>query len=418
MNTIWHVLRESFNQAWQQLKSNTLRTLLSVLGVSIGIFCIISVLAAVDSLEYTIKQSFEKLGDDVLHVSKMPWDEDPQSNYWKYMRRPNPGMKDFHALQRSMTGSELIAYYVFLGGTSINYKSNRVDGSYLFTCSKDYFKMYDVEIEQGRSFSDFEFNSGAEVTILGSKLATSLFENINPVGKEIKIKGRKMRVIGVIKATGESLINIMNMDWVATIPLSLGAKMSNLNSTHMRGNSLAVKAKPGVSLEELNDELTINLRKTRRLSPKEENNFSLNALSMFTKILDSFFSVLNIVGNLIGGFSLIVGLFSVANIMFVSVYERTPQIGVKKALGAENYMILIEFLMESIILCFMGGLVGIFLVFLLIQIMDGMTDTFTFYLSPANVSIGLTISTVIGMLAGIIPAIMAARKDPVEAMRS
>ena len=231
--------------------------------------------------------------------------------------------------------------------------------------------------------------------------------------------GRKLEVIGVIEKTGESLVQVMNFDPVLMISYELGRKMANLNNRNQffDNTSIAVKAKPGIELNYLRDELTGILRSHHRLKPTQEDDFSLNQLSILSGILDGFFSVLNILGIFIGGFATLVGMFSVANIMFVSVKERTRIIGVKKALGAKSSFILLEFLIESIVLCILGGLAGLALVMIALAIISQAFTSFEFVLSANNVVLGIMLSVIIGIFAGMIPALQAARMDPVDAMR-
>ena len=417
MKVFFRVLNDSSSQAFQQLKANRLRTLLSLLGVTIGIFCIISVFSAVDSLERDIRKSFQKLGDDVLYISKMPWTEDPNRNYWKYMRRPNPNYNDYKALTRRVSTADKISYSVFVGARTIKFKSSAVNGAIVIAVTKDYADMFSIEFEDGRFFSDFEFESGSDKVVLGYKIAENLFGKINPIGRTVKLMGRQVQVVGVIEKSGEDMFNPIRFDWCVIVAYPMGKKLANLSSDRLFGTSLNVKAKSGENLDRVRDEVVVALRANRRLRPIEEDNFSINELSLLSGILDQFFGVLNTIGFVIGGFALLVGAFSVANIMFVSVKERTNQIGIKKALGAKPNIILLEFLIESIILCIIGGAIGIAIVFGLMELLSARTDNFTFVLSVENVLYGILISSVIGVISGIVPAYFAARLDPVIAIR-
>jgi putative ABC transport system permease protein len=214
-----------------------------------------------------------------------------------------------------------------------------------------------------------------------------------------------------LEKEGQDLINPVNFDQVAFIPYYTARSMMALQE-----GDIQVKAAEGVSTDQLKDELTATLRNERQLKPTEEDNFALNELSVLSGFFDTFFGTLNIAGWIIGGFSLIVGGFSVANIMFVSVRERTGLIGIKKALGAKNYFILLEFLVESIILCILGGIVGLALVYLLAKAATTLTG-FEFFLSQSSIIIGVSVSIIIGIISGLIPAVQASNLDPVEAMR-
>ncbi len=416
MITILKVIQESFRQAWQSLVGNKLRSFLSLLGISIGIFCIIGVLSAVDSLEDNVRSSFDKLGNDVIYVDRFSWAEDPGNNYWKWMKRPQPSYKDFKAIQTKVKSADMTSFYTVVGGKTVKYRSNNVEGSFLVGVTEDSGALFGFEYSQGRYFSKAELISGAPKVILGAVVAQELFGSIAPIGKRINIGGIKMEVIAVIKEEGESLIGIMNFDEGMIIPLELAKKFANIKEGHGMGSAISIKAKEGVDLRDMKEEIRGALRAKRRLKPKEKDDFALNELSLLSNLLDGLFGVLNSAGWLIGGFALIVGMFSVANIMFVSVKERTNLIGVKKALGAKSYVILIEFLIESVVLCILGGLIGMGLIWLLLMGISKAID-FPLYLDSGNAIFGLSVSILTGVLAGIIPAFQAANMDPVEAMR-
>jgi len=417
MRVARRIIAESFAQAFHQLWSNKLRSFLSLLGILIGIVCIIGVLAAVDSLEANIRGSFDKLGDDVLYVQKISWAEDPGENYYKYLRRPRVDYDDFEAVSDRARFAGLVSYHVFLGNKTARYRSNSIENASMFGITYDYGEMFKLEFAQGRFFSPSEYHFGSPRVVLGAEVAEALFGTISPIGREIKISGRKMEVIGVLEKSGSSIINIMDFDRSVMVSYELARKIANLKSNTLFGNSsLNVKAGEGISIQALRDEITGILRAERRLKPREADNFSINELSLLADLLDSFFGVLNVVGLLVGGFAIFVGMFGVANIMFVSVKERTRIIGIKKALGAKRFVILLEFLIESVVLCLIGGALGLALVQVLVFALSPVFD-FGFQLSWYNILIGLLLSVVVGVIAGIIPASQAAAMNPVEAMR-
>ena len=416
MITILKVITESFRQAWQSLMGNKLRSFLSLLGISIGIFCIIGVLSAVDSLEDNVRASFDKLGNDVIYVDRFSWAEDPGQNYWKWMKRPQPSYNDFKAIQTKVKSAEMTSFYTVVGVKTAKYRSNSVEGGFLVGVTEDSGEMFGFEYSKGRYFSKRELISGSPKIILGGVMAKELFGPVEPIGKRINLGGRKLEVVGVIKEEGDNLIGVMNFDEGAIIPLELAKKYAKIKDRHGMGSAISIKAKEGVDLKDMKEEIRGALRAKRKLKPKEKDDFALNELSLLSNILDSFFGGLNFAGIIIGGFALLVGMFSVANIMFVSVKERTGLIGVKKALGAKNYVILIEFLIESVILCIIGGLFGMALIWLVLTGISNALD-FPLYLDSGNAIIGLTVSIATGVLAGLIPAFLAARMDPVVAIR-
>lgn len=403
------------SQATGQLTGNKLRTFLSLLGISIGIFCIIGVESAVDSLESNVRGSLQKLGDDVVYVKKWPW-ADVSGSWWDYIKRPNPDYDEFEVLKEKSKTAQLTAYHVVIGFKTLKWKSNSAEENILIGASEDFVKMFAIEFAKGRYFSPNEYHSGANKVVLGYKVAENLFGEIEPMGKTIKMAGQKYEVIGVIAKAGKDLINPLDFDECIIIAYKNATRLANLKATRVFDTSITLKAKNNVSLQDLKDETTGILRAHRRLKPKEGVTFSLNELSMISGFFDAFFGILNMIGKFIGFFAILVGGFSVANIMFVSVKERTNLIGIKKALGAKKYIILMEFLIESIILCIIGGLVGLALIFGILQILTSAID-FDLYLSVNNVITGLVWSIAIGMIAGFIPAFQAASMDPVEAMR-
>jgi len=417
--TIFKIINESIAQAIQSLRNNKLRSFLSLLGISIGIFCIIGVQSAVDSLEDSIRGSFEKLGSDVLYISKFPWASGgSQAEFIKWMRRPNTSIDDFKAINKKVRLAETTCFYVFSGSKTVKYRSSSVDRAMTMGISFEYNELFDLNFEKGRYFSHQEYRYGVPKCFLGNVVASELFGAIDPIGKEITIKGRKLEVIGVLEKSGKDLVGIMDFDDRIFISIEMAKKFINFNTNFAFQNAfLAVKASENISLDQLNDEVVGVLRAHRRLKPRQEDNFAINQLSMMTQAFDLFFGALSKMGWLIGGFAILVGIFSVANIMFVSVKERTNINGIKKALGAKRYIILMEFLIESILLCLIGGLVGLGLVYVVVNILSDAIG-FDMYLSTANMVRGNVLSAIIGVLAGFIPAFQAASMDPVVAIRS
>ncbi len=417
MRILLKILYESFDQAFHQLRANKLRSFLSLLGITIGIFCIIAVMSAVDSLEDNIKGSFEQLGNDVIYISKLPWAEDPGQSYWKYFQRPVPSYEDYQVIKTRVRSASDVSLLVRIGRKTVKYRSSSVEGAFVMAATYEYADIFNLKLASGRYYSPHEYEHGSDRVILGHTIAEELFGSIDPIGKNVKLMGRNLQVIGVFEKSGRALINPMDYDEAIFLSYTLAKKMSDVRMRNNPwGTQLNVKASESVGIDDLRDEVTGVLRAHRRLQPRESDDFSINEISIITSFLDSIFSVLNIAGWLIGVFAILVGMFSVANIMFVSVKERVSIIGIKKALGAKRYFILLEFLIEAIVLCILGGLVGLFLVFLCMKILTQVID-FDLYLSFNNIVFGLTLSIIIGILAGLIPANQASKLDPVEAMR-
>ncbi len=415
MRIILRTIRESIAQAFGQLRANKLRSFLSLLGISIGIFCIIGVLSAVDSLEDNVRGSLEKLGNDIIYVKKWPW-ADLSDSWWDYLKRPNPDHSDYEVIKEKSRYASLTAFHVVIGFKTLKYKSNSVENAVLIGCSDNFSEMFKIEYDQGRYFSPVEYHYGSPKAILGYKVMEELFGSLDPIGKTIKLAGRNYEVIGVIEKAGKDLLNPLDFDECILVSYPNARTLANLKANQIFDTSVTVKAASGVPLDQLKDEVKGIMRSHHRLRPRETDDFSLNELSMISSFFDSFFNILNLLGIVIGAFAMLVGGVSVANIMFVSVKERTNIIGVKKALGAKRYIILMEFLIESIMLCIIGGLIGLLLVHFITKILTAAID-FNLYLDAGNIILGLVCSISIGVIAGFIPAVQASKLDPVVAMR-
>jgi putative ABC transport system permease protein len=408
----FRLLTEGFNFAFNSIIVNKLRTFLSLLGITIGIFCIISVFTVLDWMEKSIKETIASMGENVIFVQKIPWTYDPDQQWWEVMKWPVISKGDYKAVQRGSTGSESVCFIV-KEQRQIKYKRTLASNVSLWAATHEFEKLRSFEIENGRYFSPEESASGKNVAILGSALSNKLFGIFEPLGKQIIIDGKKINIIGVFKKEGSNSL-FESLDERIVIPLNFGKSFINIRSAFI-DVSLMIKPRPGVTVRELSDETTMILRAARRLHPGERNNFSVNRTSMLTQSLESLFSLINIVGWIIGGFAVLVGGFGIANIMFVSVRERTNIIGIQKALGAKKSFILIQFLAESVFLSVIGGIIGVFLIFLATLVINYLYDL-NIYLSAPNIGLAIFISGTIGMIAGYAPANSAAKMNPVEAI--
>lgn len=410
------IVQESVGIALHEIVSNRVRSSLSLMGISIGIFCVVAVVAVIDSFEDGLKKSFERLGNNVLYVMRESWKEDPGMNWWKYLKRPNPTYAEFKAIKEKVKSADKVAIRAFIGQKDLKYHTATVEKAICIGVSHDFGSIYDLQIESGRYFMPEESHKGANVVILGNKLAELLFPSGNyPVGKSIKLLGRDLTLIGVLKKEGKSILGD-GFDEVAITTFNYARNLVDINSRRFYP-IIAVKARDDVSLELLQDDLRQTLRAERHLQPKEADNFELNQLSILTQFLDKIFAVVGVAGALIGGFAILVGGFGIANIMFVSVKERTRLIGIKKSLGARGIYILLEFLTESVLLTLLGGLVGLVLVYIVLQIGNYYVDSLEFVLSRSNITLGILISVIVGIISGFIPAYQASKLDPVVAMR-
>jgi len=382
----------------------------------IGIYSIIVVKSSVDSFQSSIKNGFSELGSDVIYIDKYPWNEEGDNQWWKFHKRPDPSLEDYEAINKKSKKAVAASITAFMGGKTIKYKSSSVENAYIMGISPEYNEIQNLQIEKGRYFSSIEEANARDVLVLGHAVANALFVNEEAVGKQVKLMGKKYLVVGVLKEEGESMFNFIDLDEAMIVGLANLRRVVSIKNGNV-GIMMQVKAKAEYTLEQVKDEVAGIIRSVRKLRPREENDFALNEITMLNKMLEGVFGIVNIAGLFIGVFSLIVGMVSVANIMFVSVKERTSLIGVKKALGAKSSIILLEFLVEAIILCLIGGLIGIIFVFLTLKLISAVSPL-DLFLSPFNLILGLGCSIVVGILAGIIPAFNASNLDPVEAIRS
>ena len=408
---------ESLRFAWQALRANLLRTILSLLGVTIGIFAIIAVFTLVDSLERSINKSLDFLGSDNINVEKWPYGfGGGPYPWWKYLNRPHPVYDEYKFLSENIKNKAGITILAAKGGLTLKYKNNSTGGVSVVGVSYGHKDVYDLPIASGRYFSVQETENSSNVTIIGHRVIQELFPNQSPLGKTIKIKGLNYRVIGTLSEEGESFMGTPSNDDNAYIPYRSMTKLFSVNYKYGVGSTISLKGLQGdTNLQKLEGELRGVMRGVRGLKPKEEDNFALNKPEAIGNYIGATFDILSIAGAIIGGFSILVGGFGIANIMFVSVRERTNIIGIQKSLGAKNYFILYQFLFESVFLSIIGGLVGLVLVYFLTYLDLGSLELI---LSTKNIVIGLTVSAVIGVISGIVPAALAAKMDPVEAIRS
>ena len=409
------LFRESFLFAYDALRQNKLRTMLSLLGVTIGIFTIIAVFSAVDTLRNNLQKSVDKLGNNSIYVQKWPWVGGSDFPWWKYLQRPVPKLRNYEELQRRSQTAEALSYEISIDNRTIKYKSNTVEGAQIDAASKDHDKTWNFDFASGRYFTEMESKTGAPVVNIGFDIAENLFPGGDAVGKQIKVMNRYVTIVGVFSKQGKDMLGI-STDKEVLLPLNFAHNLLDVQAEKYQPQ-IIVRGKKGIPVDDVESELRGLMRSIMSLRPGQEDNFSLNRTTMLTNALDSLFSVVNVAGLIIGGFSVLVGGFGIANIMFVSVKERTNIIGIQKSLGAKNYFILLQFLIEAIVLCFLGGLIGLLLVYLLTFGVKAVFDI-QVILDLKNIVVGIGTSVTIGVISGIVPAYFASRLDPVEAIRT
>lgn len=415
-------ISETVRVSVSAIRQNKLRSVLSVLGITIGIYCIVAVYALVHSLEININQQFTKYGTNVLFVQKWPWDEFG-GNYpwWKYLSRPVSAPQEAYFLESKLSKERAAnVAYNFDRQEKVAANGVTLDGTQVVCISHGFMEIQDLAVETGRLFTLEESNSGQPVAILGNTIAQQLFGEGSAVGSTLRIGNRVCRVIGVCSTEGTSIIN-NSRDERVFLPLKLGLGMYSYREND--NAQVMVQAKAGVDLDDLAVDVTQLMRQYRKLKPGKEANFAVNKMTMITDAVSQLFKQIKNIGIVIGGFAMIVGCFGVANIMFVSVKERTKEIGIQKALGAPHVFIQFQFLLEAIWLCIIGGIIGMFFVWLTFLGLNSvlkqtMGEGFALVLSAGDAQLGVWVSALVGVVAGFIPATQAARLNPVDAMRA
>lgn len=417
MRRIIEILGSSLNLTWQEFKSHKIRTLLSLSGVAFGIFCIISVLATVNSLEYAVQKDIKALGSNTVYIDK--WEYADGGNdypWWKYVKRPSPKLEEMKLLKEKVPAAANIAFNISTSST-LEFAENIVSGVNYYGITDEFVNIQPVEIQVGRYLQQSDYDYGSNVFVIGYTVAENLFGS-HPekgVGQTVKMKdGKRGLIVGLIKKQGKSIVGGWEYDNSILMPLEF---MKQLVRVEYSSPIIMVQGKETVPMEQLKDELAGAMRSIRKIKPTQEDNFSLNDIDAFSSFAADIFSGINKGGWAIATLSLIVGMFGVANIMFVTVRERTSQIGLKKAIGAKRVTILTEFLLESAFLCIMGGLLGLVVVFLL-TLASSAIFGFSIFIAPNILVLAISICVIVGVLAGIIPASIAARMDPVVAIRS
>lgn len=409
------LLKESFSFAINALRNNKLRTFLSLLGVTVGIFSIIAVLAAVDSLDKTISSQLSSLDSNTMYVANMSFGPTDVPR-WQRETFDEISYNEYRTLKSSLSEADHVALQLFVKRENIRYESELVSSVNTVVVSHEFTGIQVLEFEKGRFYNESESNSGRPVVVIGSEIATSLFGELEPIGKKVRLYGQKFTVIGVVKKEGSGMFGDSN-DVSIFLPANYVRNRYGDNNPFMK-YIVIIKPTKDADVEGLKAEVVQIIRNKRGLKPDEIDTFFISVISGFQAAIDAILGTMNLIGWVISGFSLLVGGFGIANIMFVSVKERTNLIGIQKSLGAKNKFILFQFLFEAVILAVVGGIVGLFLVWIGTIIGTNLTEDFTFVLSPQNMGLGFFISSIIGLISGIVPALRASRLDPVEAIRT
>lgn len=409
------ILWSSLGMALSELWVNKLRTFLSLLGITIGIFCIIAVLTVTDSMESSIRKDLKSMGTNVIYLQKWPWDGD--GDWWKYVNRPQPQYSEMKLIKDKVASADAVTYLFNSGGRKIEYGIDYMENVELLAVTMDLEKMQSIDIIQGRYFSPSELITGNNSIVLGANVWEGLFFTPEAaIGKVVRFAGRNCKVVGTLKRKGDSMLGGVFGDNTIMMPYLFARTI--IDERRYAEPFYMVRAKEGIAVGQLKDDLTGAMRAIHRLKPGQDNDFALNEITTAQDELESIFGYINFGGWFIAGFALIVGGFGIANIMFVTVKERTNIIGLKKAIGARPGIILLEFLFEAVMLCMIGGGLGLLMVFGVAKIAQNMFTSFEIALSMGNIILGLSVSAIVGVAAGFIPAFSASRLNPVVAIRS
>ncbi len=409
------LLKESFAFAMNALRNNKLRTMLSLLGVTIGIFSIIAVLAAVDSLDRKIKADLSTLDKNTIYLTSESFGPSDIPR-WKREQFPNMKYEEYQYMKTALSNVENSCFQYFTVPQNIKFESKTVSNVNIVPVTFEFVDIQRMEFEKGRFFNELESNSGRQVVVLGYDIAEQLFENAEPIGKTIRMYGQRFTVIGVTKKKGSGMDLGGGDDTSAFFPSSFLRSIYGDNNQNVLP-VVILKPEKGADIPALKGEISQKLRDYRGVKQGDIDNFFINILSGLTDQIDEVLSMMRFGGIIISLFSFLVGGFGIANIMFVSVKERTNLIGIQKSLGAKNKFILFQFLFEAIILCVFGGIIGLVIVWLLAMLLTNLLE-FEFVLSFVNILIGFSLSMIGGLLSGILPAVSASKLDPVEAIRS
>lgn len=416
LNKQINIIKESFLFAISSVTVNKLRTFLSLFGITIGIFAIISVSTILDSLESNVKKSIATLGENTLYIDKWDWVGGPDYPWWEYMKRPLPKLEEAKKIEELSQTAEAVALTASLS-FQLKHNKNATNKAQIYAVTYPYNKVQSFDIQEGRYFTESETRAGKNVAVIGENVARDLFGGEEPIGNSFKIGPQKVTVVGIYKREGKMPFNNNSRDDEVIVPVGFGQKLVNFKS-YDGGIYIVIKGKKDIALKELKDEIRMLMRKIRSIPPVKKDNFAINEMTSITQSADAIFASINIGGMIIGGLSIIVGGFGIANIMFVSVRERTNIIGIQKALGARKSFILLQFVYEAVLLAVAGGAIGLVLVYIGTLIFNKVFPDFAISLTLYNIVKGLVISAVIGFISGLVPATTAANLDPVVAINT
>jgi len=401
-------LKEGLFIAYKAITANKMRSILTTLGIVIGIVSVTLMGTAIEGLNRAFENSVSKMGADVLYVQKWPWFAG--DDWWKFRNRKDIYFKEAISFRRQMKGVEAVSYGAGAGsGRGIQYKDQLMTGIFIIGSDENYVRTLGAYPQNGRFFTTLASDGGRPVCVIGSEVADGLFPHEDPVGKVIKVRGYNFKIVGVLESQG-SMLGLFSLDTRIIIPMYQFVKIFGSR----RSVQIVVKVGDKSKLDDAKEEVRGLMRKIRKLPAWKEDDFAINQQEMFMQTFNSISSVISLVGLLITGLSLFVGSIGIMNVMFVSVTERTKEIGIRKALGAKRRTILFQFLIESVTITLIGGIIGLIIAFPISLIVNQILPT---SMPLSIIIIAITTSVIIGVLSGILPAMRASKLDPVVALR-
>lgn len=414
MNRTGTELADCLRIAWSQIRANQTRSALTALGVVIGIVAVTLMGTAIRGIDSGFQRSLAMLGEDVLYVQKWPWG--PVDDWWNYANRPNLEPRDADTLNRILqaTPNSLlqVAVPVVARGDSVKRDDLRINGVYVLGTTADYARMTGADYAEGRLFNEAESNAGRAVCVLGFDVGGALFPAQSPIGETVQIGGHPFTVVGVFAKQGEFL-GLFSFDNQVVMPIDAFRRFFSIR----RGAELRVKVADRTRLADAREELVGAMRRVRGQLPGERDNFSVNEQEAFREQLDPVKRGIALAGLFITGLALFVGAIGIMNITFVSVKERTKEIGTRKALGARRRTILLQFLVEAVSICLIGGAAGTGVAYALFLGIHHQAPAFPVEFSPGLVLLSVLVSVATGIVSGFAPAWGASRLDPVVALR-
>jgi putative ABC transport system permease protein len=409
MNILLFEMKESIMIAVRAIRANKIRAALTMLGIFIGITVVVLMSTAIKGIDQSFEKGVSALGTDVLYIDKWAWFTN--EDWWKIRNRRNIRMEDYHQFKEAAR-LPIATAPVTNSRQTVKHGELRVDNVFLTGSDADYVKTTNFTFDMGRFYSEIESNSSRYVVVIGSEIAKTLFPLGNALDKTIKIGGINYTVVGVLAEQGSFILGPFNPDNQVFVPI--GTIFKHFQNNSWRSITINVRAANPSMIEETKIEAEGIMRKIRGLTPTEENDFSINQQEALMETYNSVVGVIQIAGLFITGLSLFVGAIGIMNIMFVSVKERTKEIGLRKAIGAKKRTILSQFLFEASFICLVGGIIGLIAAILLTSFIQNFIPTSVQY---DTVIIAIAVSLLTGLVAGFAPAYTAAKMDPVDALR-